>query len=80
MNTENTRNSGDNKQQENTESTTTSVARTKAKVPLQTARAQAYTLNRELIPVRLLLDSGSQRSYITNQLIRRLQLQPIRQE
>ena len=59
-NTENTWNSGDNKQLEITESTTTSVARTKAKVLLQTARAQAYTLNRELIPVRLLLDSGSQ--------------------
>ena len=73
-NTENTRNSGDNKQWENTESTTTSVVRTKAKVLLQTARAQAYTLNRELIPVCLLLDSGSQRSYITSQLIQRLQL------
>ena len=76
-NTENIQNSGDKKQQENTESITTAVARTKAKVLLQTARVQAYTLNRELILVRLLLDSGSQHSYVTNQLTRRLQLQPI---
>ena len=75
--TESTPNSN---QKDNTDNTTTSVSRTKAKVLLQTARGQAYDTNGELLPVRLLLDSGSQRSYITNRLVQRLQLKPIRRE
>ena len=75
-----TGNGTDSNEQENTENTTTSVVRTRTKVLLQTAKAQAYTMKGELITVRLLLDSGSQRSYITNHLIQRLQLKPTRRE
>ena len=36
--------------------------------------------NSELAPVRVLIDSGSQRSYITSELQRRLGLKPIKTE
>ena len=44
------------------------------------ARTQAYAVNGEKVPVRVLFDSGSQKSYITNQLKARLGLTPIRKE
>ena len=47
---------------------------------LQTARTKAFASDGELFPVRMLLDSGSQRSYITNNLMQQLQLQPIRRK
>ena len=52
----------------------------KVKILLQTARTQAYAVNGERIPVRVLFDSGSQKSYITNRLKTRLGLTPIKKE
>ena len=63
--------------------TTTSVTRSQRRVLLQTARTYAYNMdNSELVPVRVLIDhdSGSQRSYITSELQRRLGLKPIKTE
>ena len=54
---------------------TTSTARSKVQVLLQTARTYAYVENgTKLLTVCVLLDSGSQRSYITNNLKRKLGL------
>ena len=52
----------------------------KTRVLLQTARAYAYMADSELIPIRALLDSGSQRSYMTNSLKTQLKLTPVRKE
>ena len=60
--------------------TTTAVAKTRNNILLQTARSKAYTANNQLVPVYVLLDSGSQRSYITNSLKVRLKLEPLSQE
>ena len=61
--------------------TTTSTARSKVQVLLQTAKTCAYVENgTTLLPVRVLLDSGSQRSYITNHLKRKLGMIPIKTE
>ena len=60
--------------------TTTTVAKTKNNILLQTAHSRAYTSDNKLVPVRILLDSGSQRSYITKSLKTRLKLVPLRQE
>ena len=61
--------------------TTTSTARSKVQVLLQTARTYVYVQNStKLLPVRVLLDSGGQRSYITNHLKRKLGLIPIKAE
>ena len=60
--------------------TTTNLVRTKTCVLLQTARTYAYTSDENLIPVRLLMDNGSQRSYISNQLRSKLKLSPLRRE
>ena len=60
--------------------TTSAVARTRNNILLQTARSRAYTADNQLVPVRILLDSGSQRSYITNSLKVKLKLVPLRQE
>ncbi|CAB4026974.1 DUF1758 and DUF1759 and RVT 1 and Peptidase A17 d omain containing [Paramuricea clavata] len=63
------------------DSTTTTTTKTRNKVLLQTAVTYAQGENgSNPIPVRLLLDSGSQRSYITNSLKKRLGLVPIRTE
>ncbi len=63
------------------DTTTTSVAKSQRRVLLQTARTYAYKGERsEVIPVRVLVDSGSQRSYITTDLQRRLGLKPIKTE
>lgn len=54
---------------------TTSTARSNVKVLLQAARTYAYSENgSELVPVHVLLDSGSQRSYVTNDLKNKLGL------
>ena len=59
--------------------TTTSTAGSKVQVLLQTARTYAYVENStKLLPVRVLLESGSQRSYITNHLKGKLGLIPIK--
>ena len=61
--------------------TTTSTARSKVQVLLQRAKTCAYVENgTKLLPVRVLLDSGSQRSYITNHLNRKLGMIPIKTE
>ena len=48
--------------------TSNNVAKCKNSVLLQTARTRIFTADDQLIPVRILLDNGSQRSYITNAL------------
>ena len=51
------------------------------KVLLQTARIYAYSKNHvELVHVRIMLDSGSQRSHIINTLKKKLGLKPIKSE
>jgi hypothetical protein len=63
------------------DSTTTTTTKTRNKVLLQTAITYAQGENgSNPIPVRLLLNSGSQRSYITNSLKKRLGLVPTRTE
>jgi len=59
---------------------TTSVAKTKNSVLLQTACSRAYGMYHQLVPVRVLLDSESQRSYITDSQKTQLKLAPLRQE
>ena len=59
--------------------TTTSTARSKVQVLLQIARTYVEN-STKLLPVRVLLDSGSQRSYITNHLKRKLGLIPVKTE
>ena len=55
--------------------------RNKGKVLLQTAKAQAYSEDGSpSAKVRILFDSGSQRTYITNNLQRRLRLKPKKSE
>ena len=62
-------------------STTTTTTKSRNKVLLQTAVTYAQgDKGSNSIPVRVLLDFGSQRSYITNSLKKRLGLVPIRTE
>ena len=60
--------------------TSNNVAKCKNSVLLQTARTRIFTADDQLIPVRILLDNGSQCSYITNALKSRLKLVPVSQE
>ena len=60
--------------------TTVAVSRSKGQVLLQTAWTYAYTADNELVPVRILMDIGSQRSYLSNALKTRLKLKPLRRE
>ena len=60
--------------------TTVNLAKTKTCVLWQTARTYAYTNLEELIPVCILMDNGSQRSYISNQLKSKLKLNPLKRE
>ncbi|CAB4039365.1 PREDICTED: uncharacterized protein LOC107352353, partial [Paramuricea clavata] len=61
--------------------TTTSVTRSQARVLLRTARTYAYSNEgSEVLPVRVLIDTGSQRSYITTGLQQKLGLKPIKKE
>ena len=71
---------GDDASKDVTHVTTSSVARTKNHLLLQTAHVRDYTADNHLVPVRVLLDSGSQYSYITNTLKDTLKLTPLRQE
>ena len=48
--------------------TTTAMMNTEGKVLLQTAPTFAYTNCDDLVPVQVLLDNGSQQSYLTNDL------------
>ena len=57
---------------------TVAVGKSKTNILLQTARIFAHSVDKELISVRLLLESGSQRSCITNDLSARLGLRPIK--
>ncbi|XP_046864671.1 uncharacterized protein LOC124459195 [Xenia sp. Carnegie-2017] len=60
---------------------TTNMAKTHNQALLQTAITYANGGNGSIpIPVRVLLDSGSQRTYVTNSLKTRLGLAPIRKE
>ena len=59
--------------------TTTNTVRNKGKVLLQTAKATAFNEdNLKSSLLRILFDSGSQRSYITSNLKSRLNLNPIK--
>ncbi|CAB4025471.1 PREDICTED: uncharacterized protein LOC107334226, partial [Paramuricea clavata] len=61
--------------------TTTSVTRSQTRVLLQTARTYAYSNEgSEVLPVRVLIDTGSQRSYVTTGLQQKLGLKPIKKE
>ena len=58
----------------------TSTTRNKKMVLLQTARTFAHASDGEIVPVRVLFDNGSQRSYLTNSLKIRLGLKPLKKE
>ena len=60
--------------------TVNNVSRSKSCVLLQTARTYTYTANEELIPVRVLMGNGSQRSYVSQHLRSRLGLATLRKE
>ena len=65
------------------ETTTTTTVSNKAKgtVLLQTAKAMAVNVvSSKAAPVRILLDTGSQRTYITTRLKSRLNLSPVKSE
>ena len=70
--------------EEKEQTTPTSVvhSQTKQKVLLQTARTVAYGNDetRTAVPVRVLFDSCSQRTFIKNELKSKLNLKPIRNE
>ena len=67
---------------EEPKTTTTTVSnKKKGTVLLQTARATAVNdVNSETASVRILLDTGSQRTYITNRLREKLNLSPVKSE
>ena len=61
--------------------TMTTTDQRKSSVLLQTGTAYAYnSANSKRTKIRMLFDSGSQRSYITNELKEKLDLKPIKQE
>ena len=61
--------------------TTTTSNGLPSKVLLQTATVHTYAQHsNKTISVRVLLDSGSQRSYATNNLKKRLGLRPVKKE
>ena len=62
------------------QTTLTTAARSKTRVLLQTAKTFAFSVGNSTVPVQVLFDSGSQRSYITEKLKVKLSLTPIRQE
>ena len=68
------------KEADDVSTTSNNVAKSRNNVLLQTARTKIYTADGQLIPVRILLDNGSQRLYITNALKLRLRLVPVRKE
>ena len=58
--------------------TTVAIGKSKSNMLLQTACIFTYSVDEELIPVRVLMDNGSQRSYVTNSLSARLGLRPLK--
>ena len=62
------------------QTTLTTAAHSKTRVLLQTAQTFAFSVGNLTVPVRILFDNGSQRSYITEKLKGKLSLTPIRQE
>lgn len=64
----------------NTNNALTSTTRNKKMLLLQTARTYAHALDGEVVPVWMLFDNGSQRSYLTNSLKTRLGLKPLKKE
>ena len=63
----------DDDKSKNESITTASMSGNKGKVLLQTAKAQAYNEDGSTsVKVRILFDNGSQRTYITNNLQRKL--------
>ena len=62
------------------QTTLTTAARSKTRVLLQTAQTFAFSVGNSIVPVWILFDNGSQRSYITEKLKVKLSLTPIRQE
>ena len=67
----------DDKSKNESTVTTASMSGNKGKVLLQTAKAQAYNEDGSTsVKVRILFDNGSQRTYITNNLQRKLGLTP----
>ena len=67
-------------EEDTTDSSMTTSTRSKKVVLLQTAQAYAHASNGEMVPVRILFDNGSQRSYLTNSLKIRLGLKSQRKE
>ena len=66
---------------EETKTTTTVSNKAKGTVLLQTAKAMAVNdVNSKTARVRILLDTGSQRTYITSQLKSKLNLSPVKSE
>lgn len=71
-----TRNWGKNSNSDST----VAVSRSKTQVLLQTARMYVYTATNDLVPVQVLMDIGSHHSYVSNQLMAKLKLKPLRQQ
>ena len=69
----------DNQPEVNSNLTVTATRVSQGTVLLQTARAVA-TNGEKSVPVRVLFDTGSQRTYITNSVQRRLNLKPTSRE
>lgn len=75
-----TNNDASSQDNQNVETTRNNTTKSRVEILLQTAKAWACDVNGQTIPVRVMLDGGSQRSYITNDLKTRLGLKPIRVE
>ena len=75
-----TNNDASNQGDQNVETTRNNTTRSRIEILLQTVKAYASDVNGQTVPVRVMLDGGSQRSYITNDLKTRLGLKPIRVE
>ena len=74
------RNTGISENHDTRTVTATTQGNVKGNVLLQMARTNAYVEPRNQVPVRILLDLGSQRSYITDELKDKLGLAPISTE
>ena len=75
-----TNNDASNQGNQNVETTRSNTTRSRIEIFLQTAKAWACGDNGQTVPVHVMLDGGSQQSYITNDLKTRLGLKPIRVE
>ncbi|XP_028400806.1 uncharacterized protein LOC114523939 [Dendronephthya gigantea] len=71
----------DNEPSGSVQATTTTTGQQRSSVLLQTATAYAYnSVNSKKVMIRILFDSGSQRSYITNELKQKLDLKSEKRE